>query len=168
MRCDSCDERDAEIHLTQIVEGELESVHLCESCAEEQGVSGSSKLGGGAPLADFLAEMGKSGAESAPPAPSEDCPYCGTSGSDFRRTGRLGCAQCYVHFEDQLRPLLRRIHGATHHVGKLYLNETTVAEDPRTRLEHLKSQLQRAVELEDFETAAELRDRIHEMEPVDG
>lgn len=166
MRCDRCDEREAEVHLTQIEQGELNTVHLCEPCAEEQGVSVTSGVGD-APLTGFLAEMGKGGSSPALPAVSEACSFCGTSAEDFRRTGRLGCSHCWPHFERQLRPLLRRIHGSTQHVGKLYLGETADVDDRRSHLSHLRRQLQRAVDVEDFEMAADLRDRIHELEAAD-
>lgn len=166
MRCESCEEREAEVHLTQIEQGELNTLHLCQTCAEEQGVSASTGVGG-APLTDFLAEMGKGGSSPMLPAVSEACSYCGTSPEDFRRTGRLGCAHCWPHFEEQLRALLRRIHGSTQHVGKLYLGDASELEDRRSHLTHLRRQLQRAVETEDFETAADLRDRIHELEMAD-
>lgn len=166
MRCESCDEREAEVHLTQIEQGELNTLHLCGACAEEQGVSASTGLGG-TPLTDFLGEMGKGGSSTMLPAVSEACSYCGTSPEDFRRTGRLGCAHCWPHFEEQLRALLRRIHGSTQHVGKLYLGDASELEDRRSHLTRLRRQLQRAVEVEDFETAADLRDRIHELEVAD-
>lgn len=166
MRCESCGEREAEVHLTQIEQGELSTVHLCQLCAEEQGVSSGGGVGE-EPLAGFLAGMGKGGSSSMLPTVSEACSFCGTSPEDFRRTGRLGCAHCWPHFEKQLRALLRRIHGSTQHVGKLYLGDASDLEDRRSHLTHLRRQLQRAVEVEDFEAAADLRDRIHELEGAD-
>lgn len=167
MRCDNCREREAEIHLTQIENSELTTLHLCEACARAKGLGGVGAPAK-APLADFLAQMGK-GREDAPPsAPAEPCPYCGTAAADFRRTGRLGCAHCYAHFEPQLRALLRRLHGSTQHVGKLYLSEGSDVSDRVARLAGLRRRLQRAIETEDFESAAELRDRIHELEEATG
>ena len=166
MRCDNCGENEAEVHLTQIESGELNTLHLCETCADEKGVPGDSTVGD-APLADFLAEAGKGSEEAMLPAVSESCPYCGTTPDDFRRTGRLGCSQCWAHFEEQLEALLRRIHGSTQHVGKLYLGDGADEEDRRTRLDQLRRRLERAVEVEDFEAAADLRDQIHELEAVD-
>lgn len=164
MRCERCGEGEAEVHLTKIVDNELTTVHLCEACAEEQGVAAASSSPGSGPLADFLAEMGK-GAEGAMlPAAAEDCPYCGTSASDFRRTGRLGCSHCWAHFEDHLTALLRRLHGSTQHVGKIYLGELEEGSDAQARLATLQRRLQQAIEVEDFETAAHLRDRIREIE----
>jgi len=153
--------------VTQIVENELSTLHLCQSCAEDKGVSGGGGVGD-APLADFLAEMGKGEATAALPSGAEDCPYCGTSTEDFRGTGRLGCSECWSHFEAQLRSLLRRIHGSTQHVGKLYLSEGVEVDDPEARLATLRRRLRRAVETEDFETAADLRDQIHDLEPAEG
>lgn len=167
MLCDNCQEREAEIHLTQIEDNEMKTLHLCEICAAEKGLGGS--LGSGkAPLADFLAQMGEAGEQAAPPGPGEACPYCGTTSADFRRTGRLGCSQCYPHFEPQLRPLLRRIHGSTQHVGKVYLGEPSESQDRRERLTTLRRRLRQAIDTEDFESAARLRDEIRELELVDG
>ncbi|MFQ5889888.1 MAG: UvrB/UvrC motif-containing protein [Gemmatimonadota bacterium] len=163
MRCDNCRERQAEIHLTQIENSELTTLHLCPTCANEKGLGGAA-LAGKVPLADFLAQIGKGREETPPAAPAEPCPYCGTSAADFRKSGRLGCAQCYAHFEPQLRALLRRLHGSTQHVGRLYLSEGSEVSDRLARLAGLRRRLQQAIETEDFESAAELRDRIHELE----
>ena len=166
MRCDQCGEREAEIHLTQIVDSELTTVHLCPRCASEKGVPTQASLSS-APLTDFLAQMGKAGGESAPQADAEACPYCGTTMADFRNTGRLGCSHCWAHFESKLRSLLRRIHGSSQHVGKLYLSEIEEEVGPDARIGTLRRRLERAIELEDFEAAAALRDRIRELEAVE-
>lgn len=159
MLCERCQDRPAEVHLTTIQNDEMATVHLCGPCAEEQGIGTSAAP---APLADFLAHIGQSAEDSAPAG--EPCPYCGTESKDFRRSGRLGCPECYAHFEGQLRGLLRRVHGSTQHVGKLYLSEAIDADDRFARLRSLRLRLDRAVELEDFEAAADLRDQIHMLE----
>ena len=168
MICQNCEDREAEVHLTQIVDDEMTTLHLCSSCAAEQGVDvhdqpASSDASAG-PLADFLAQSGKGAEEASLPARPEGCSYCGTTLSDFRRTGRLGCPQCWSHFEEQLRPLLRRIHGATEHVGKLYVGSDSESDERFTRISNLRRRLDRAVESENFEKAAELRDRIEQVE----
>ena len=164
MRCENCGEREAEIHLTQIVDDEMTTVHLCPSCAADQGV-GTPLPSESAPLTDFLAQITEGADDEASLAGArESCPYCGTSPSDFRKTGRLGCSQCYPHFESQLKGLLRRVHGAVEHVGKVYVSPDEGADDVEVRLSTLKRRLERAVEIEDFETAARLRDEIHELE----
>ncbi len=163
MQCDHCHERDAEIQLTEIEDGEMKTVWLCNECAAARGLAGPAAASK-APLADFLAQIGKSVDEPSVAASAEPCPYCGTSSTDFRRTGRLGCPQCYPHFERQLRGLLRRIHGSTQHVGKISLGEGIEAEDQLARLADLRRRLQRAIETEDFENAAVLRDEIRALE----
>ncbi|NIM48192.1 MAG: hypothetical protein GTO22_02870 [Gemmatimonadales bacterium] len=162
MQCDNCHERQAAIHLTQIVDNLVTTVHLCEQCAAEKGVQTGASVAK-FPLAGFLA----SGAAAALPPVDDDrsCGFCGAKLQDFRTTGRLGCPHCYDTFEQQLRELLRRIHGSSQHVGEVYLAQTTVAgSDTRRLLSDLRDQLRRAVDAENFELAAELRDRIRGME----
>lgn len=165
MQCDNCHERPAAIHLTQIEGNSVSTVHLCEQCAAEKGVqtqASAAKL----PLAGFLASVGKGAAAALPPVESSvTCEFCGAGLQDFRETGRLGCAHCYVTFAPHLRELLRRIHGSSQHVGEVYLpSAEAAARRPQELLSELKSQLQRAVDAENFELAAELRDRIRGIE----
>ncbi len=117
------------------------------------------------PLGGFITAMGK-GATNVLPAPTDGlrCPECGSTLKDFRETGRLGCAQCYLAFDGHLRDLLRRLHGSSQHVGERYAAPGETDTDPRVRLLELKEQLRRAVESENFELAAELRDRIRVLE----
>lgn len=162
MLCDNCGNQEAEVHLTQIVDNEMTTVHLCASCAADKGL----ETGGGAkslPLTDFLAQMGK-GPTIEEGAAAGPCSYCGTTVDDFKRTGRLGCPHCYTTYEAQLRAILRRIHGSTQHLGKVYVPPAADAADRAARLAGLRHKLQRAVETEDFERAAELRDQIRDLE----
>jgi protein arginine kinase activator len=161
MLCDHCGENEAIIHLTQIVNNQMSTFHLCESCAAEKGLEPGVNAGN-FPLTDFLAQMGKSGtAEAAPAGP---CPYCGLKLEDFKKTGRLGCSHCYVAFEPHLRGLLRRLHGGTQHLGKVYLPPDPTRAQQQDRLAGLKRKLDKAVSNEDFERAAKLRDMIRELE----
>ena len=173
MQCDQCQEREAVVHLTQIVEEQVTTQHLCEKCAAERGVESSTLLPK-TPLGSFLAAMGKS------PGPRGTgtraaCPGCGATLQDFREAGRLGCGECYATFGAELRDLLRRLHGSTTHVGERYVapgaeplpalpNELAVREDPA---DALRDRLRAAVEAEDFELAAELRDRLRTLEGVE-
>jgi protein arginine kinase activator len=162
MLCVNCSEREATIHLTQIVDNEMSTFHLCETCAAEKGLSPS--LGAEAtPLTGFLAQMGKEGAGEAGLAPGS-CAGCGLTLAEFRRTGRLGCAQCYGQYGSHLRALLRRLHGGTQHVGKVFLPRDAARSDQAARLASLRRSLQRAVDGEDFERAAMLRDQIRELD----
>ena len=92
------------------------------------------------------------------------CDFCGATLQDFRDSGRLGCPQCYTVFEHHLRGLLRRLHGSSQHVGEVYLAPSSAAPEPHRLLTDLREQLRRAVDSENFELAAELRDRIRVLE----
>jgi len=91
------------------------------------------------------------------------CPRCGLVYSEFKESGRLGCSECYTTFRSQLRPLLRRIHGSTKHVGKAPARDSERVA-LRREIQRLHEDLQRAIEREEFETAASLRDRIRAIE----
>lgn len=163
MVCESCGQRDAVVTLTKIVNNQMTTSHLCEQCAAAEGVE-TTEGPPNFPLTDFLAQMG----DAPEPAGAADstCGFCGLTFAQFRETGRLGCPHCYATFENHLRGLLRRIHGGTQHVGKVYLPSDPTASERAKRLEGLRRRLQRAVESEDFERAAEIRDLIRSLEPT--
>jgi protein arginine kinase activator len=97
-------------------------------------------------------------------APTGRCPGCGATFADFRESGRLGCGDCYQAFEPSLRLLLRRYHGSTHHHGRRPEARSGEAPAPGAALiASLREQLHAAVASEDFERAAELRDRLREL-----
>ena len=161
MLCDHCGENEAVIHLTQIVDNQMGTFHLCETCAAEKGLEpepGSANF----PLTDFLAQMSQG--ERQPEQSDGACEYCGLALKDFKKTGRLGCSHCYVTFETHLRGLLRRLHGGTQHLGKVYLPPDPTEAERGEQLSRLRRKLDRAVASEDFERAAELRDQIRELE----
>ncbi|MBA3257927.1 MAG: UvrB/UvrC motif-containing protein [Gemmatimonadales bacterium] len=165
MSCDQCREREAVIHLTQIVNEQVTTLHLCERCAAEKGVE---SPGGVAktPLGTFLAAMGKGYPEQTaiPARGGDSCQRCGGSLQDFRESGRLGCPECYRSFEAPLRDLLRRLHGSTHHMGERYVEAGQPHAENGSQAADLKEQLRLAVETENFELAAELRDRLRVAE----
>ena len=164
MSCDQCREREAFIHLTQIVNEQVTTLHLCERCAAEKGVESPSGVVK-TPLGSFLAAMGKNLPETvAAPRSGDTCSRCGGSLQDFRESGRLGCPECYRSFEVPLRELLRRLHGSTHHVGERYAEHGAEPVDGRMESAELREQLRLAVETENFELAAELRDRLRVLE----
>lgn len=162
MLCDHCGDQEAVIHLTQIVNNEMRTFHLCEACAAEKGLE-PGVASTNVPLTDFIAQMGKTIPTESVEAGGE-CGYCGLTPEDFKRTGRLGCSHCYVTFEPHLRKLMRRIHGGTQHVGKVYLPPDPTEADREDRLRGLRRKLDRAVRVEDFERAAEIRDEIRTLE----
>ena len=161
MLCENCGKNEAAIHLTQIQNNEMTTRHLCEVCAEGMGLSSGSSAS--APLADFIAQMGK-GMLTETGAHPGTCPACGLSLADFKKTGRLGCARCWSAFDTSLRGLLRKLHGGTQHSGKVYLPPHPSESDRTARIVSLRRSLTRAVESEDFERAAGLRDQIRRLE----
>lgn len=161
MRCDNCGNDEAAVQLTKVKDNEMKVLHLCESCAAAEGVE--TEVGGASvPLTDFLAQLGKTVGEGA--AAAGKCPSCGLTPAQLKQTGRLGCAACYTHFEAHLRGLLRRLHGGTQHVGKAVIPPAAELRDRREQLDGLRRKLQRAVDAEDFEHAAQLRDQLRRLE----
>jgi protein arginine kinase activator len=162
--CDNCGSTEAVVHLTQIVNNQMSTHRLCEKCAAEKGLESTAEPVN-FPLTDFLAQMG-SETVSGSDASSTSCSFCGLTFADFRETGRLGCPHCYETYAPHLQKLLRRVHGGTQHVGKIYLPPDPTSSELERRLDGLRRKLQRAVESEDFERAAELRDEIRTLEPA--
>lgn len=161
--CQACHLRDAEVELTQVVGDEVSTLRLCGKCAAERGVPNESQVTD-SPLGAFLAAMGQGATPLAAAAAAGDpCPTCAATLDDFRASGRLGCADCWTAFERPLRDLLRRVHGGTTHVGKRYQATSDAGEPGRERL-RLRDALREAVAGEQFELAAELRDRLRGLE----
>lgn len=160
MLCENCGEKDASIHYTQIDKNEMHTFHLCEECAAARGLEPGVNVGN-FPLTDFLAQMSRAGADSPTGSP---CAFCGLTLEDFKKTGRLGCSHCYVTFESHLSGLLRRLHGGTQHVGKVYLPPNPSESAQKERLAGLRRKLDHAVQAEDFERAAQIRDQIRSLE----
>lgn len=160
MLCDHCGENEAIVHVTTIQNNQLTTSHLCEGCAAEKGME-PGVTAANLPLTDFLTQTGKTLAETAVVAP---CAYCGMKLEEFKKKGRLGCPHCYVTFDGHLRNLLRRLHGSAQHTGKVYLPPNPTQTQKQERLAGLRRKLDRAVETEDFEQAARIRDMIKGLE----
>ena len=159
MLCCICKEREATVHLTQIAGDKMQKVDLCEECAKTKGVNDPT----GFSLADLLMGLGASQEiEQAAGGADLKCPRCGFTQADFKKLGRLGCPECYGTFADGLEVLLKSMHKGTRHVGKVpeSLRQTRDLSD---RLLTLQKKLSKAIEDEDFEQAAQLRDEIKRM-----
>ncbi len=168
MTCDECGGENPVVHLTVVEDNETRTLHLCATCAEVRGVHGN-PVPENFLRAGVLAQLGGEGSgggasrEGGGTSSQSACPFCGLTLRGFKETGRLGCPHCWSTFEKQLRPLLNRVQGAVQHVGKVYLPPDPSASEREKRLEGLRRKLDRAVELEDFERAAELRDQIRSL-----
>ena len=160
MLCDHCQAKDATIHLTQVMDGEVRKLHLCEECAAAGGLDPDGTLS----ISDVLLGLGAD-APAPPEAPAGSaCPSCGLKTSDFRKTGRLGCPDCYAAFTDELTPLIRSMHRDARHRGKAPADEREKMRR-RERRADLEHRLADAVEGEQFEEAARLRDELAALEP---
>jgi protein arginine kinase activator len=159
-QCDNCGGSDAVIQLTTVVNNEMKVSQLCQACAAQKGLD-PAPAAASAPLVDFLAQIGKGMGETSI---TGRCPSCGMTASQLRQLGRLGCTACYDHFEQHLRGLLRRLHGATQHVGKVAAVGDPRRDDQGARIRSLRQKLEHAVQTEDFEHAASLRDQIRRLE----
>lgn len=158
MVCENCKERDAVVNLTKIKDNTVTHQHLCERCAAEQGVETSVAHQPKPALTDFLQAVNQQAA--AVPGDQAACHFCGATARDFRQSGRVGCARCYGAFERSLRELLRRLHGGAKHTGRRYTPPAPEVIEEAGQLGQLRDRLQRAIEAEQFELAAELRDRL--------
>jgi protein arginine kinase activator len=158
MLCDVCKCNDAAVFLTQIVEGKMQKVNLCDACSKEKGVQDPT----GFALADLLLGIGAA-EEIEKGAATQKCPVCGFTQADFKKTGRLGCSMCYATFAEGLGTLLKAMHKGTEHVGKVPEHAQRAAQ-LNDRMRTLNENLKKAVAEENYETAASLRDEIKQLE----
>jgi protein arginine kinase activator len=163
MLCQICGKNPGTYHITEIHDNKMSEIHVCERCAEEKGIHATAKKQK-FEIADLLASMVDDMTSTEEERVGNvHCPRCGLLYSGFKETGRLGCPDCYTAFQFQLRPLLRRVHGDTRHRGKVPARDGEGASRSR-QIQRLHDELQRAVEREDFERAAALRDEVKRLE----
>lgn len=162
MLCQNCGKYEATTHVKRIVNGEAAEAHLCSDCAKMLGYE--DVFGGfgnifGSFLGSFLGDTGVNSLS----ARTIQCEKCGSTFNDIIESGKIGCAECYSKFYEKLLPSLQRIHGKTRHEGKIP-NRIAVEEDTsKAQLLKLEEELKAAVEAQNYETAALLRDRIKEI-----
>jgi protein arginine kinase activator len=149
------------VHVTQIQGSAVTQLNLCEKCAADRGVDTPSAMPKH-PLGEFLHAVQQQ--VTIPSADGVKCHFCGMTLREFRTAGRWGCARCYSTFEPSMRELLRRVHGSSRHVGRNYRPPQPESIARATELTDLREQLRRAIESEQFELAADLRDKIRILE----
>lgn len=161
MLCQNCGKYEATTHVKRIVNGESAEAHLCSDCAKALGYN--DVFGGfgntfGEMLGSFFGEPQVSAISSR----TIRCEKCGNTFNDIVNSGKIGCADCYTTFYDKLLPSLQRIHGKTRHEGK---NPTIIKAEVTNvnPIEDLEEQLRIAIEEQNFEKAAQLRDKINEL-----
>lgn len=165
MICQDCKKRESQVSLTQIINNVKTSLSLCKECAAARGFH--SPLDNVPfPLAEILSGMSTSVHEAIVKSKNSGvkCPDCGLSFEEFTQQGRFGCGRCYSTFRSDLEPIMRKIHGASLHRGntpggfKEGSSDTTPL--PIKEEERLETGLTKAIEAEDFERAAEIRDKL--------
>ena len=166
MQCDYCENK-ATVYYTQIIEGVSKKAALCEKCATEQGVTD--------PEAFLLENSSQVPAKKKPsflspniPAPqfsslsTGECPKCGFTFEDLKKTGRLGCSECYQFFKQQIQQNLSSMHKGVKHKGRIPEGMMKSIE-LRKKTEQLETDLAAAIAKEDFEKAATLRDELNKL-----
>lgn len=164
MQCQICNKKTATIHLTEISDGLRTEMHLCEHCAQEQGIAAKTQISINELLSSLLAAQPSDDELFGPSEQEAKCPHCGFTLEQFRRQGLLGCPHDYEVFEKSLQGLIEKAHnGGTSHCGKA---PSKTPQRTRTQMElaNLRQQLDAAVRSEDYELAAKLRDKINQME----
>jgi protein arginine kinase activator len=163
IQCESCG-KPATVHLTHIVDKTMQKVDLCEECASKMGVTKQPGFNLQELLSKSLSDEQAEAAEKASDADSgARCEVCGYTLGRFKQSGRLGCPHCYDTFEKSLSPVLKDMHRDTRHLGKV--PEVSQSRVATTRaLQKLQDELATAIQSENYEEAARLRDAIREQE----
>ena len=166
MKCQKCGANNANTHVKTIINGEFKEYDLCSECAHKMGYTNVF-----ADMENDFSNLLGSFFTNVLPARTQAtrCAFCGSSYPEIAKTGQVGCAHCYELFADQLYPSIRRIHGNTTHCGKNSGRAARKAQKPaemtkEEKIADMKQQLDAAVKEQNFERAAELRDKIREME----
>ncbi len=167
MLCQKCLKNEATVKVVQIVNGKKKELSLCQSCAIEMGFEKAAKeLQLPQLFGSLVLDILKKETDTAPPVSKRQtgslkCPYCGTTWEDFKRTGLLGCDKCYDAFHDEIKKVLKQIHGNARHIGS---RPSSVKTPVVQNLAKLRQELKKAVENEEYEKAARLRDQIRELQ----
>ncbi|MCI1944659.1 UvrB/UvrC motif-containing protein [Clostridium luticellarii] len=169
MLCDICKKNEATVHITKIINGSKQEINLCEKCAMERGelnfvpqidfvapFSFQNILSG---IMDYMINANNEQYKSF----DVSCKNCGTSYNEFKKTGFLGCSECYKNFNNILGPIIKRVQVNLDHTGKI---PKRAGKDmiQKKKLLKLKADLQKTVSLEQYEKAATIRDMIKQIE----
>ncbi len=162
MKCEICGLKDAVIHIRQIQKDLVHELHICEECAQEKGLmrEEDSEL----PIANLLSGLLEGKDLTGAGEVKEACPKCGMKASEFRKQGKLGCPECFHAFEKDVRAIISQMAARPRHSGKAPRAAASEAA-AAVKEDGLREELRDAVEREEYELAARLRDRLRELEP---
>ena len=165
MICQDCNKREAQVKFTQIVNNQKTTLALCTECAAARGFHSPLEKAP-FPLAEILSGLAAANPTMDDTMIREDlvCPGCGLTFQDFARQGRFGCGECYSAFRTRLEAIMRKIHGSSLHRGQAPVQEQPSQNEtpaiPVREEERLEAELHKAVDKEEFERAAEIRDKL--------
>lgn len=168
MLCDICKKNEATVHITKITNGMQQEFNICEKCAKEKGeFNFPGQLDFSSP---FTFQNILTGIMDYISSPNESqynfdcsCKNCGISFSDFKKRGLVGCSHCYSDFTSALIPVIKRVQGNLEHTGKIpkRAGKNIIG---KKKLLKLKESLKEAISTEEYEKAAQIRDKIKELE----
>lgn len=159
MLCNECGKNEANVHVTQIINGKKTETHLCEECAKKNQTFFNSNFS----MENLFSSMLNNAFNSTTYLPSKGCSKCGMTYDEFRNIGKFGCSDCIDTFKPKLMPIVKNIQGYDIHSGKIPKRAGGSFKIQKD-IEKLKAQLKYAIENEEYEKAAQLRDKIREME----
>lgn len=168
MLCDICNKNEASIHVTKIINGNKQELNICTGCADKMGefnivpdmdiVSPFSFQNIVSGLMDYV-NINTSKNKGL----DLTCKNCGLTYRQFKEKGLLGCSECYTSFQETLLPVIKGVQGNIEHNGKIPKISGEKIRKKRDIL-NLKEELQKSIVLEEYERAAEIRDKIREIE----
>ncbi|WP_125153890.1 UvrB/UvrC motif-containing protein [Clostridium rectalis] len=164
MLCEMCKKNKANVHITRIINGTTKQANVCEECAKQMsGFNISADMNVNSPftfqnilggIMDYINQPTQDNIDSI-----SICENCKTTYKDFRETGLVGCSECYEKFNNMIMPVVRRVQGSIEHSGKI---PKKFGKDIlyKKKVNKLKEELQKAIAVEEYERAAEIRDMI--------
>ena len=162
MICECCHEKEATIHLTQVIDGEVKKLNLCQECAKKNGIDLNSPIS----ITDVLLGLGSQpGMKKGSSMMSEldlSCSRCQMTRAEFKTNARLGCPECYHSFMGELNALMQAMHHSRQHVGKIPARQGVEARIT-AQIASMQKDIATAITKEEYEVAANLRDKIRTL-----
>lgn len=164
MMCDDCGVRPANFLLKAVTDGGVHEKNLCPVCMAKYqhripGLDFSNLAGILSGILESRKGADKTEEEASTEFDGLVCADCGTTYAEFRKGGRMGCAECYKAFREPLDSLLLKVHGNLQHAGRMpggLKNDASI----RFTIEKLKQELIKAIAAEEYEQAAQIRDKV--------
>lgn len=159
MLCQKCGKNQATTYYQQTINGKTTAVQLCSSCASQMGI----EMFGSSAINNMFSEFLTNTFNAPSLGTDKVCDRCHTSLNEIMNSGKVGCDECYQAFNRELLPSIENIHGKSQHIGKISVSADSKWRK-RAQIEQLKADLDQAVQNQEFENAAELRDKIKALE----